>query len=114
MKNNKQFTRLVLRATAKIPYGRVATYSQIAKAAKSPRAYRAVGNILNRNFRNENLRLPLIDNKPVPCHRVVKINGAVGGFAKGENEKIRLLSKEKIIIKDGKINLRKYLWNGYS
>ncbi len=52
----------------KIPKGRVLTYKEVAKLAGSPLAYRAVGNILNKNY-----------DPNIPCHRVIKSSGALGG-----------------------------------
>ncbi len=80
----------------KIPKGKVLTYKKIAKLAGSPRAWRAVGNILNKN---PNLKL-------IPCHRVIKSNGRIGGYKYGTKKKIALLKKEGIIIKNGKITSR--------
>ncbi len=51
----KDFSRKVLNIVAQIPKGKVMTYSQVAKKAGSPQAYRAVGSILNRNYRGEKL-----------------------------------------------------------
>ncbi len=85
------FSQKVYALTKKIPKGKVTTYKQIAKAMKT-KAYQAVGNALNKNR-----------NKDVPCHRVVKSNGEVGGFAGGTNEKIRILEKEGIEIENGKV-----------
>ena len=67
----------------KIPIGRVTTYKEIAHALGC-RGYRAVGQSLNRNKKFIS----------VPCHRVVKSSGEVGGYALGKNEKIRLLLKK--------------------
>ncbi|MCX6749482.1 MAG: MGMT family protein [Candidatus Pacearchaeota archaeon] len=83
----------------KVPKGKVTTYKAIAHALKS-RAYRAVGNAMNKN--------PYAPK--VPCHRVVKTNGETGGFASGAKKKISMLRKEGIEIKKGKINLDKYLY----
>lgn len=83
----------------KVPEGNVTTYKEIAKALHS-KAYRAVGNAMNRN--------PYAPE--VPCHRVVKNDGSVGGFASGTKKKIQMLKKEGVIIEKGKINLDKYLY----
>lgn len=64
------FARRVLAATARIPYGRVATYGDVAARAGAPRAARAAGNALNAN------PVPII----VPCHRVVPASGGNGGY----------------------------------
>jgi len=91
----KSFTIKVLNIVSKIPPGKTATYAEVAKKAGSPRAYRAVGNILNRNFRESRWQLPIIKGKPVPCHRVIKSDGSIGGYAKGS------LAKEKILLDEG-------------
>ncbi|MBU5688315.1 MAG: MGMT family protein [Candidatus Aenigmarchaeota archaeon] len=82
----------------KIPRGRVTTYKELARVLGT-KAYRAIGNACNKN--------PYSD---VPCHRVIKSNGEIGGFARGVEEKIRLLEKEGVKIIDGKIDLKKYFF----
>ena len=83
----------------KVPKGKVTTYKELAKALQS-KAYRAVGNAMNRN--------PY--SPKVPCHRVVQSNGIVGGFASGTRKKIAMLKKEGIEIVKRKIDLKKYLY----
>ena len=70
------------------------TYAQIARAAGAPRAARAAGNALNKNIFAD-----------VPCHRVVRGNGTVGGYAGGSARKINMLVNEGIEIKKGRIEL---------
>lgn len=94
------FTEAVYTKTALIPKGKISTYKEIARVLKNPHASRAVGNALNKN--------PYAPK--IPCHRVIKSNGEVGGFANGTNQKIAILKKEGIIINNGKIDLRKYLY----
>ncbi len=65
------FQQKVLRAAARIPYGRVDTYGGLARKIGSPRGARAVGNALGRN------PFPLL----IPCHRVIKGDGGIGGFS---------------------------------
>ncbi len=72
----------------RIRKGQTLTYKEVARRAGSPRAYRAVGNILNRCG---GMR------KGVPCHRVVRGDGRMGGYRWGEEKKIRLLRREKAI-----------------
>ena len=96
-----QFEESVYLACKKIPKGRVSTYQEIARAIKNPKSSRAVGNALNKN--------PFAPK--VPCHRVVKSDGSVGGFASGNKNKTKLLKKEKIEIRKGKIiNFEKKLF----
>ncbi|MBS3095735.1 MGMT family protein [Candidatus Woesearchaeota archaeon] len=92
------FSERVYNATKKIPKGKVSTYKDIAKMLNC-KAYRAVGNALNNNC-----------SKDVPCHRVIKSNGFVGGFNHGIKKKILLLKKEKIKVKNSRVNLVKYLF----
>ena len=82
----------------KVPKGKVTTYKALAQTLNC-KAYRAVGNAMNKN--------PYAPK--VPCHRVVKSNGEIGGFASGTNRKKAMLRKEGIIIKNNRIELSKYL-----
>jgi methylated-DNA-[protein]-cysteine S-methyltransferase len=79
------FGRRVLEATARIPFGSVATYKQVASEAGSPRASRAAGNALGSN------PIPII----VPCHRVLHSTGGLGGYTGGLERKRLLLSIEQ-------------------
>ena len=81
------FYRKVLRATAKIPYGRTRSYTQMAKRAGSPRAVRATGTALGSN------PLPIV----VPCHRVLRSGGALGGYGGGLDVKQHLLELEGVL-----------------
>jgi methylated-DNA-[protein]-cysteine S-methyltransferase len=75
-----------------IPRGRVTTYSEIARKLGS-KAFRAVGNACNRN-----------PYAPVAaCHRVVRSDGRVGGFASGPMRKISLLRNEGIVVDKGMV-----------
>ncbi|MBN2454570.1 MGMT family protein [Candidatus Woesearchaeota archaeon] len=87
-----KFDKKVWRICSKVPKGKVTTYKAIAQKLHT-KAYRAVGNALNKN--------PYAPK--VPCHRVVKSDGRLGGFAKGHNRKKAMLQKEGIIIEMGKI-----------
>jgi methylated-DNA-[protein]-cysteine S-methyltransferase len=78
------FTRRVLEATSRIGYGRTATYREVASHAGSARAVRAAGNALGSNT------LPIV----VPCHRVVRSGGGLGGYTGGVERKLYLLSLE--------------------
>lgn len=79
------FFRRVLEATARIGYGEVRTYGEVAARAGSPRAVRAAGNGLGSN------PLPVV----VPCHRVVRTGGGLGGYTGGIERKEFLLSLER-------------------
>jgi methylated-DNA-[protein]-cysteine S-methyltransferase len=78
------FGRRVLGQTARIPYGAVATYGDIAREIGSPRAARATGNALGSN------PMPIV----VPCHRVVASGGKMGGYTGGIERKQVLLTLE--------------------
>ena len=93
------FQKKVLELTKKIPAGKVATYGLLAKILGDKNLSRAVGNALNKN------PFPIV----VPCHRVIRSDGFVGGFAKGTEVKISLLQKENVIIHKNKINLKRFL-----
>ena len=84
-------------AVKKIPKGCVATYEQIARKVGAPRAARAVGNVLNKNIFSD-----------VPCHRVVRADGTVGGYAWGNGEKKDILIQEGIVITKNHIDLTCY------
>jgi len=64
------------------------TYKEVAKSAGIPRAFRAVGNILNKNR-----------DPKIPCHRVIRSDGKIGGYKDGLRKKIYLLRKEGVIIR---------------
>ena len=76
-----------------VPKGKITTYGELAKAVGLKNGQRAIGKIMNQN------PYPVI----IPCHRVVKSDGKVGGYAYGQNIKIKMLTKEGIKIKDDKI-----------
>ena len=86
LKRLSEFSAKVLKATYKIPRGKVATYSGLAAKICSPRAARAVGTALANN------PFPLV----IPCHRVVRADGTLGGFGGGSNMKRQLLAKEGV------------------
>jgi methylated-DNA-[protein]-cysteine S-methyltransferase len=78
------FGRRVLRVTSKIPYGGVLSYAEVASDAGSPRGSRAAGNALGSN------PIPIV----VPCHRVLRSGGALGGYGGGIERKRWLLELE--------------------
>jgi methylated-DNA-[protein]-cysteine S-methyltransferase len=82
------FTTEVLRATAAVGFGDTTTYSEVARVAGSPRAVRAAGNSLGSN------PMPIV----VPCHRVLRTGGGLGGYTGGLERKEFLLRLEGAII----------------
>ena len=86
------FAEKVYAVVSKIPRGKVFTYAEVAKLAGNTKAFRAVGNILNKNR-----------NPKVFCHRVIRSDGSVGGFAFGNSRKIKLLRSEGVRIEKGKV-----------
>ncbi|NTV41441.1 MAG: MGMT family protein [Candidatus Moranbacteria bacterium] len=77
------FEILVFQAVKKIPKGQTQTYKQIAHEIDRPNSFRAVGNALNKNY-----------DPKVPCHRVVRSDGKIGGYNRGSKEKSRRLKRE--------------------
>jgi methylated-DNA-[protein]-cysteine S-methyltransferase len=88
-----QFGRRVLHAAGEIPYGDVLSYTQVAAVAGSPRGSRAAGNALGSN------PIPIV----VPCHRVLRSGGALGGYAGGLDRKRWLLELEDAIAPAGSL-----------
>jgi len=80
------FKNRVFKVVHQIPKGQTLTYKEVAQKAGSAKAYRVVGNILNKNY----------DSK-IPCHRVVRSDGKPGGYNRGAQKKIEILKKEKAI-----------------
>ena len=80
------FSRRVLEATAAIAYGEVASYREVASRAGSERATRAAGNALGAN------PMPIV----VPCHRVLRTGGGIGGYTGGLERKRYLLAVEGV------------------
>jgi len=84
---NKSFSEKVLKIVRKIPKGKVLTYKKVAQMAGKPKAYRSVGNILNKNY-----------NSNIPCHRVVRSDGKLGGYNRGAKSKAGLLKGEGVSV----------------
>ncbi|MBI1833930.1 MAG: MGMT family protein [Candidatus Andersenbacteria bacterium] len=80
------FRDRVLRIVRGIPKGHVMTYKDVAKAAGSPGAARAVGSVMKSNF-----------DPSIPCHRVIRSDGTVGEYNRGRSRKRELLKKEKAL-----------------
>lgn len=93
-------SKRIYEAVKKIPKGQVATYGQVAELAGEKKMARAVGNALHRNP----------DPDGIPCYRVVNAKGELAGeFAfGGPGAQARLLEADGIVVKDGKVDLKKY------
>ena len=78
------FSGRVLATVARIPRGKTLSYAEVARHAGSPKAFRAVGNILNKNY-----------DPRIPCHRVIHSNGRLGDYNRGAERKRELLKQEK-------------------
>ena len=83
----------VYRQLLRVPEGKVTTYGDLAKAVGLDNGQRVIGMIMKKN------PFPVI----VPCHRVIKSDGKIGGYVYGERVKSHMLLKEGIKIKNGKI-----------
>lgn len=95
------FQKMVYEATRKIPQGKVATYRQVASLIGNHKSARAVGNVLNKN--------PF---SYIPCHRVVRCDGKIGGYVRGASQKMKRLRKDGIgDIHNGFINLARYQYD---
>ena len=93
----RSFNEKCYQVLRKIPKREVTPYKALANKLNT-KAYRAVGNAMNKNPNAPN----------TPCHRVINSNGNLGGFATGIKNKIKLLKSEGIKIKNNKIDLKKY------
>lgn len=80
----KNFKDKVFDVVRNISPGRVLTYKEVAELTGRPKAYRAVGNVLNTNY-----------DPSIPCHRVVRSDGKIGGYNRGLEMKKKILEEEK-------------------
>ena len=83
MKSIKTFKEKVFEVVKKIPKGKTMTYKEVAARAGCPRGFRAVGNILNTNY-----------DPKIPCHRVIRSDGKLGGYNRGVARKKEILKNE--------------------
>jgi len=83
LRRNNSFRKAVLEVVRRIPKGKALTYKEVAAWAGRPGAYRAVGNILSKNR-----------DPKIPCHRVIRSDGGLGGYNRGAKRKAFLLKKE--------------------
>ncbi len=78
-----EFQKKIYDFVSTIPRGKTVTYKEVATAIGHPRAYRAVGNALNKNYSSK-----------VYCHRVIRSDGKIGDYNRGPENKLKLLKKE--------------------
>lgn len=81
-----EFTQAVFDYVRTIPKGKVLTYKEVAEGIGRPKSYRAVGNILNKNYDPE-----------IPCHRVIRSDGKLGGYNRGSDLKRERLKNEQAL-----------------
>jgi methylated-DNA-[protein]-cysteine S-methyltransferase len=99
MDGNNSFNERCYDLLKRIPEGKVTTYGEIARALNT-KAWRAVGSAM---AKNKNLFV-------IPCHRVVRSDGAIGQYALGSDKKTALLQSEGVEITGGKVkDLGKYM-----
>ncbi|MCH7883353.1 MGMT family protein [Patescibacteria group bacterium] len=80
------FRKKVLEVVRRIPRGKILTYKKVAVRAGNPKGARAVGTILRTNF-----------DPNIPCHRVIKSDGTLGGYNRGQRRKQQLLKNERYL-----------------
>jgi len=97
---NKTFVDRVYAVVAKIPKGKVASYFEVARAAGSPGASRAVGTAMAKNEHFDR----------VPCHRVVRADGTIGKFSRTDFTKKELLEKEGVKFEGKKVSLKSFYY----
>ena len=83
----------VYKKLLEVPKGKITTYSELSKAVGIKNGQRFIGNVMKKN------PFPSI----IPCHRVVKSDGSIGGYAYGEKVKTKMLTEEGVKIKNGKV-----------
>jgi O-6-methylguanine DNA methyltransferase len=81
------FRTSVLSVVSQIPKGSVMTYQEVARAVGNPKAARAVANVMAQNY-----------NPDVPCHRVIRSNGTLGGYNRGGAKQKRAILKSEGVI----------------
>ena len=87
-RTNTSFSKKVYAVVAKIPKGKAMTYGQVATKAGNPRAARAVGMLMSRNY-----------NPKIPCHRVVRADGRESGYNRGGwARKLKRLREEGVVL----------------
>ena len=83
-KDNDDFTERVRAIVTSIPKGKTMSYGEVAEKAGNPRAARAVGMIMSKNY-----------DKAIPCHRVVRADGKMGGYNRGGSDRKAEILREE-------------------
>ncbi|MFH1751075.1 MAG: MGMT family protein [Candidatus Micrarchaeota archaeon] len=99
MCKGKSFKSRVQSAARSIPPGQVSTYKALASAAGNPKASRTVGTIMHHND---------IQSTHVPCHRVIKSSGELGGYVYGVNAKASMLCREGVDVQGTRVDLSRF------
>jgi methylated-DNA-protein-cysteine methyltransferase-like protein len=102
--SSQELALLILQVVALIPYGKVATYGQIAQMAGLPKHARLVGRVLQQ-----------VEDQHLPWHRVINSQGKISLSkldSRGDNLQVVKLQAENIAVIAGKVNLKLYQWNG--
>ena len=87
VRQRASFKEKVFEIVRKIKKGETLSYKEVARRAGNPRAFRAVGAILHTNY-----------DPKIPCHRVIKSDGSLGGYNRGIKNKEKILNEESVII----------------
>lgn len=99
---NLEYAEAIAMTVSQVPYGKVATYGQIARMSGLPGYARYVSRVLGKYSREWNL----------PWHRVIRSDGKIALRAPGLQTQTQLLRDEKIDVVNGSVNLKKFQWNG--
>lgn len=101
MKKTVSFQEQVWQLTQQIPAGRLTTYGLLARALRHPGASRAVGRALHAN--QHSFLAASTAEKKIPCHRVVRSDGTLGGFNGGLSAKKNLLQREGVTVHHNRV-----------
>ncbi len=97
--SSKKFKERVCALARKVPKGRVTTYKALARRAGNSKAARAVGRLMHVND---------YAHSGVPCHRVIKASGELGGYVNGAEKKAEMLIAEGVIVKGSMVDLKEF------
>ena len=89
-RSSNVFSKRVIQVVSGIKRGETLSYGEVARRAGNSKAARAVGNVLNKHFKD----CVKSGRKTIPCYRVIRLDGSIGGYARGDKEKRKLLRRE--------------------